>query len=163
MEWESEWQERVDAVTAAFSLLPETDLLRLGLLSRAMVAHKEAMQELVARVDAASHCALCGGACCVRGRYHFSAVDLLVYLATGKPLFTPRFDNGLCPFLGDAACLIPAGYRPFTCITFNCDVIEDQLTRDEVSRFYQMEKELQERYAEIRSLFPPKSMDGPLL
>ena len=161
--WDHEWQEAVGKVTAAFERLPDAVRLELAGDARVMVAHKQAMQQLVAQVDAAAHCAGCGGACCVKGKYHFSAVDLLVYLATGQPLFTPRFDNGLCPFLGEPECLMPPGYRPFNCITFNCDVIEDQLPRDEVARFYRMEQELAARYADIRALFPARSMDGSLL
>ncbi|QXE89526.1 hypothetical protein [Geomonas subterranea] len=161
--WDHEWQEAVHRVTAAFGRLPHPVRLELEEFARGMAAHKEAMQQLVAQVDAAAHCAGCGGACCARGKYHFSAVDLLVYLAAGKPLFAPRFDNGLCPYLGEPECLIPPGYRPFNCITFNCDLIEDQLPREEVSRFYKMEQELAARYAEIRALFPGRSMDGPLL
>ena len=163
MSLEIRWQDGVRQVSAGFSALPEQDARRLRALAQDMLAHKEAMQALVAKVDAASHCAGCGGACCVSGKYHFTAVDLLVYLATGAPLFTPRFENGLCPYLGEARCLIAAGYRPFNCITFNCELIEDQLPRDEVSRFYQMERELRRSYGEIRSLFPGKAMHGSLL
>ena len=163
MGFEKKWQEGLDEVGAAFALLVEPDLQRLRTQARAMVALKEAMQELVATADAASHCAGCGGACCVCGKFHFSAVDLLVYLATGAPLFTPRFDNGLCPYLGEGRCLIPPGYRPFNCITFNCELIEDRLSRDGVARFYEMERELRRSYGEIRSLFPSGMMDGSLL
>lgn len=163
MEWERQWQNGVDAVTEAFSALPQADLLKLRGLALGMLAQKEAMQDLAAKADAATHCASCGGACCVSGKYHFTAVDLLVYLATDGQLFSPRFDNGLCPFLGEPRCLIPTGYRPFNCITFNCDVIEDRLSRDELSRFYLMERELRRSYGEIRSLFPPRMMDGSLL
>ena len=163
LEWERQWQKGSDAVTAAFSALPQADLLKLRALARAMVAQKEAMQELVAKVDASAHCAGCGGACCVSGKYHFTAVDLLVYLATDGELFAPRFDNGRCPYLGEPRCLIPTGYRPFNCITFNCDVIEDRLSRDALSRFYLMERELRLSYGEIRSLFPAGTMDGSLL
>ncbi|MBJ6802104.1 hypothetical protein [Geomonas propionica] len=161
--WNNEWQEAVSRVTAAFERLSVPVRRNLETLATQMAAHKEGMQQLVSGVDAAAHCAGCGGACCVKGKYHFSAVDLLVYLATDKPLFAPRFDNGLCPFLGEPECLIPAGYRPFNCITFNCDLIEDQLAREDVSRFYRMEQELVARYAAIRGLFPARSMDGPLL
>lgn len=161
--WNHEWQERVGGVTASFERLPDAERKTLDQLARGMVAHKEAMQQIVAQVDAAGSCAGCGGTCCVSGRYHFGAADLLVYLSTERPLFTPRFENGLCPFLGDGECLIPAGFRPFNCITFNCDLIEDRLSQEEVSRFYRMERELKQLYAEIRSLFPPRSMDGPLL
>jgi len=163
MSFEKQWQDGVRGVGAVFAALPEPDRERLRCRAKAMVALKEAMQELVAMVDAASHCAGCGGACCVCGKYHFTAVDLLVYLATGAPLFAPRFDNGLCPYLGEARCLIEPGYRPFNCITFNCELIEDQLPPDEVSRFYLMERELRSSYGEIRSLFPAKTMHGPLL
>lgn len=163
VDWDNEWREAVSVVTAAFESLPGATRKTLAELSRGMVAHKEAMQQLVAGVDAAAHCAGCGGACCRKGKYHFSAVDLLVYLAAGLPLFAPRFDNGQCPFLGEPECLIPPGCRPFNCITFNCELIEDQLAPDEVSRFYRMEQELVARYSEIRTLFPARSMDGPLL
>lgn len=163
MEWERQWQKGVDAVSAGFIALPKPELERLRALARAMVELKERMQDVAARVDAAAHCAGCGGACCVSGRYHFTAADLLVYLATAAPLFTPRFDSGLCPYLGEPHCLIPAGYRPFNCITFNCEVIEDRLLPEELSRFYLLERELRQGYREIRSLFPDRSMDGSLL
>jgi hypothetical protein len=163
MQWEREWGKAVSAVDAGFRALPLEKAHRLRELSRAMIALKERMQHLVAQVDAAELCAGCGGACCVCGKYHFTAVDLLVYLSTQEPLFSPRFDNGLCPYLGEPNCLVPAGYRPFNCITFNCELIEDRLARDEVAGFYLMERELRDLYAEIRSLFPGGAMDGPLL
>lgn len=163
MKWEREWGKAVSAVNAGFLALPQEKAHRLRELSRAMVALKERMQHLVAQVDAAELCAGCGGACCVCGKYHFAAVDLLVYLATQELLFAPRFDNGLCPLLGEPNCLVPAGYRPFNCITFNCELIEDRLADSDVSRFYLMERELRELYAEIRSLFPRGAMDGSLL
>jgi hypothetical protein len=163
MIFEKQWQEGVRGVTGAFSILSEPDLERLRKLSLTMVEQKRAMQALASRVDAALHCAGCGGACCVSGKYHFSAVDLLVYLATGEPLFTPDFGNGLCPYLGDPGCLITPEYRPFNCITFNCERIEDLLSEDEVSGFYRMERELRCNYGEIRSIFPGNSMAGALL
>ena len=161
--WDNDWRQAVTRVTSVFAALPATTRETLERLARAMVAHKEALQAIAATADAGNCCAGCGGACCVRGKYHFAAADLLVYLATAKELFAPRFENGLCPYLGEPECLIPAGYRPFNCITFNCDLIEDRLPREEVSRFYRMEGELKEQYAAVRSLFPNRSMDGPLL
>lgn len=163
MEWEREWVKALSAVDAGFRALPQEKARRLHELSLAMVALKERMQHLVEQVEAADLCAGCGGACCVCGKYHFSAVDLLVYRATGEPLFSPRFDNGLCPYLGEPNCLIPPGYRPFNCITFNCELIEDRLAPDDIDSFYRMERDLKGLYAGIRSLFPGAAMDGPLL
>jgi hypothetical protein len=161
--YEELWREGVRRVTAAFALLAEPDRQQVAILCRSLLARKEAMQALVARVDAASHCAGCGGACCVKGKYHFTPVDLLVYLATGRDLFAPLFDNGLCPYLAPEGCLMPPGYRPFNCITFNCERIEDQLPEKEVALFYRWESELRETYRQLRALFPDRSADGPLL
>jgi hypothetical protein len=163
MSFERQWQDGVQRITAAFSLLSEGDLARLRALCALMMEQKGALQALTLRVDPAAHCAGCGGACCVAGKYHFSAVDLLAYLVTGEPLFVPLFGNGLCPYLAETICLMAPAYRPFNCITFNCEVIEDLLSAAEVASFYRLEKELRRSYSEIRRLFPANKMDGALL
>jgi hypothetical protein len=158
-----QWQEGVRRVTAAYRALPQQSLQKLHVLVARLREQKCAMQALVAHVGAATHCAGCGGACCVAGKYHFTRADLLVYLAFAEPLFEPLFANGLCPYLGPSGCLIPAGFRPFNCITFNCELIEDLLSGEELASFYRMERELRQCYVEIRSLFPEQSMYGALL
>jgi len=158
-----QWQEGVRLVTAAYLALPQQSLQKLHVLAAELREHKCAMQALVARVGAAGHCAGCGGECCVAGKYHFTRADLLVYLAFEEPLFEPLFDNGLCPYLGQAGCLIPVAFRPFNCITFNCERIEDLLSEDQLANFYRMERELRRCYGEIRSLFPEQTMYGALL
>jgi hypothetical protein len=163
MDFQKQWQDGVSRVSCVFQALSEPELATLRTLSLVMIEQKEAMQALVAQVDAASHCAGCGGACCVRGKYHFSAADLLVFLSTGAPLFAPLFDNGLCCYLGAQGCLMAPAYRPFNCITFNCELIEDRLPEQDLARFYALERELRRTYAEIRSLFPGGAMDGALL
>ncbi|OGU05775.1 MAG: hypothetical protein A2075_02035 [Geobacteraceae bacterium GWC2_58_44] len=163
MDFDKQWHDGVRRVSAAFSALPEPELERVRRLGSLMMEQKGAMQALVAQVDAASHCAGCGGACCVAGKYHFTAVDLLVHLATGAPLFAPLFHNGLCSYLAEAGCLMAPAYRPFNCITFNCELIEDLLPEHEVARFYRLERELRRSYGEMRALFPGNSMDGALL
>ena len=158
-----QWQQGVLRVTADYLALSQQVLHRLQVLSAELQEKKCAMQALVARVGAAAHCAGCGGECCVAGKYHFTKADLLVYLAAGEPLFEPLFGNGLCPYLGQAGCLIPAAFRPFNCITFNCERIEDLLSEHDLAGFYRMERELRRCYDEIRSLFPEQTMYGALL
>jgi hypothetical protein len=158
-----QWQEGVLRVTAAYQALPQQTLEKLQELAAELREHKSAMQALVARVDASAHCAGCGGECCVAGKYHFTRADLLVYLAFEEPLFEPLFANGLCPYLGQAGCLIPVAFRPFNCITFNCERIEDLLSEIELADFYRMERELRRCYGQLRSLFPEQTMDGALL
>ena len=162
-DFDGQWQEGVRRVTALYRALPQHLKEKLHELAAGLRELRTAMQALVARVGAAAHCACCGGECCVAGKYHFTQADLLVYLDAGEPIFAPLFDNGLCPYLGAAGCLIPAAYRPFNCITFNCERTEDLLSEGELASFYRMERELRERYREIRSLFPDQTMYGALL
>lgn len=143
-------------------LAPEPSA-RLAALVLALKRCKGELQGIVDRVDGASRCAGCGGACCAAGRYHVTGVDLLVYLVERKALFAPRFDHGLCPYLGEAGCLIPAAYRPFNCITFNCELIEDLLDPQALERFYRLERELRGLYREIDALAPGQRLGGALL
>ena len=163
MSFEKQWQDGVRDVSGALELLSRPALQKLRELCSLMLEQKRGLQALSVRVDPAAHCADCGGACCVAGKYHFTSVDLLVYLVTGQPVFAPLFGNGLCPYLGAAGCLMEPSYRPFNCITFNCELIEDLLSAEEVSGFYRLERELRHNYGEIRSLFPANSIDGALL
>ena len=163
MSIENHWLARVQEFVDFFRRLPESDLQKLRALSGELTERKRALQALAARADCAARCAGCGGACCVTGKYHFTPVDLLVHLATAQPLFAPHFGNGLCPYLGESGCQMAPAYRPFNCITFNCELIEDCLSAQEVSSFYQLERELRRNYLEIRALFPGSSLDRALL
>ena len=163
MSLEEQWQDGLRRVRRAYDDLPEVQRGQVRSLCLRMMERKELMFELTAGIDASVHCAACGGACCVRGKYHFTPVDLLAYLTTQKELFTPLFDNGLCAYLSGTSCLMPPAYRPFNCITFNCEIIEDRLQADEVSRFYRLERELRLDYSEIRAIFPDGAIDGALL
>ncbi|GFO68890.1 hypothetical protein GMLC_24690 [Geomonas limicola] len=157
------WQDGVREVERVLEGFPEERLPRLRELADQLKALKSKLQELVSAVEAGSHCAACGGACCVAGKFHVSRVDLLVYLLDRLSLFEPLFGNGLCPYLAPDGCLMPAAYRPFNCITFNCELIEDRLAEADRTAFYQGERELTRCYAEIRSLFPGRSMHGAVL
>ena len=160
---EEQWRQGVCWVTRGYLALPQELRGRLHELSAALREKRYAMQALVAQLGASAHCAGCGGECCVAGKYHFTRADLLVYLDAGETLFAPIFDNGLCPYLGSQGCLIPASFRPFNCITFNCELIEDLLSEQELACFYRMERELRRGYGEIRDLFPEQTMHGALL
>jgi hypothetical protein len=163
MDSKADWQAGVARIGDALTRLGEPELAKLHALARVMMEQKRGMHALSAAVDPLSHCAECGGACCVRGKYHFTAADLLVYLVTREPLFSPQFDNGLCPYLVQERCLMAPEYRPFNCITFNCERIEDLLPPPAVARFYELERELRATYEAIRSLFPDGAANGAVL
>jgi hypothetical protein len=160
---EMKWHDAVGSTSRSFEALCAAKREEVERLCRLIMEQKRGMQGVVAQVDAASHCAGCGGACCVTGKYHFTPVDLLVYLVASQPLFQPLFGNGVCPYLAASGCLMAPEFRPFNCITFNCELIEERLTGEELSEFYRYERELRRNYQQIRSLFPGRSVDGSLL
>ena len=108
-------------------------------------------------------CIACGGRCCEKGKYHFSVIDLLMYLSTGKELFIPSFRESPCPFLGEAGCLMDPAYRPFTCITFHCERLEVLLPSAALERIEHLERGLRELCQKLETLFGGRMMQGLLL
>ena len=129
----------------------------------AIMAGKAAIHDVVAEVDAGTMCASCKGACCRSGKYHFTAVDLLVYLVEGKALFVPRFNQEACPYLGEQGCLMSPVFRPFTCITFNCELVDGLLEPAEKDRLRSLEHELRGHYSTLENLFGIRLRGGLLM
>jgi hypothetical protein len=89
-------------------------------------------------------------------------IDLLVFLAEEKELFSPHFGIDFCPFLGRTGCLMEPEYRPFNCIIFNCDDVELLLSEDRLSAFRNWERELRELNCAVEKLFDNRFMSGLL-
>jgi hypothetical protein len=157
------WRQAVAAVTSEFEALVPSLRERLRQLCESIMAAKSGVHAVTEAVSPATICAACGGACCASGKYHFTAVDLLVYLDSGHPLFEPSFGRGLCPYLGERSCLMEPDYRPFNCLTFNCELVEALLAPNEVERFYAGERELRRLYARVEELFGNRFMHGLLM
>ena len=98
-------------------------------------------------------CRICQGDCCNGGKNHVTVVDLLVYLSDGKEPFTPRFEREICPYLGKHGCLMAPEYRPYNCITFICERVEDGLGPVEKMGLQEKEKELRSLYDNLERLF----------
>jgi hypothetical protein len=54
-------------------------------------------------------------------------------------------------------------YRPFNCVTFNCDLVEDLLGLPALEEFYRVERELRGAYRELEEFFGNRFMQGLLL
>ena len=158
----AKWDLAVAAVAEEFSLLPAVRTSLVAEMAGEVKACKAEMHAVIARPGAGSVCAACGGECCRTGKYHFTVVDLLVYLSEGKALFLPRFEQALCPFLGDNGCLMTPPYRPFTCVTFNCDRVEALLGLSEKARLTCLEQEIRRCYGRFEELFRNRFMGGLL-
>jgi hypothetical protein len=137
------WRRGVALLTREFSLLSAERREELGQLLADVGNIKEELCHLSDAAQGAAICAACGGACCRAGRYHVTLLDLLAFLAAGETTVEPEFAPGACPFLGCEGCrIVPRRRRPFTCVIFICDLIDERLGADETSRFSQREHDL---------------------
>jgi hypothetical protein len=157
------WDCATAAITAEFSRLPAGMRATVATAAAAIKACKAELQAVVSAVDAGTVCSSCGGACCMSGKYHFTAVDQLVYLVDDRELFEPGFGQGRCPYLGSRGCLMTPDYRPLTCIIFNCDLVEGLLDPTSKELLRTLEKELRGHYASLERLFGRRLMGGVLM
>ena len=118
------WAQRVAEVAAAYRALPPDVRSDLAPLAREVRRLKADLQRIADGVSAGEICVRCGGECCRSGRYHVTVADIVVYLDAGVTPPAPPFNAGFCPYLSVDGCVFPPEYRPFNCITFNCDRIE---------------------------------------
>jgi hypothetical protein len=126
------------------------------------MAVKAQMSDVFDDLNGLDICRLCLGECCRTGSYHFTAVDLLGYLTTGRDLFSPGFDKSTCPYLGDNGCIMEPAYRPYNCVTFVCDKIDAGMDSALRSRFAELSSELVELYRKLEALFANRFVYGIL-
>ncbi len=157
------WLAAVSAASEEYRQLPPHLSIRVGELVAEIYLLKESFQRIAAKVDADGACARCGGLCCRHGKHHFSAVDLLAYLATGRELFTPDFAHQICPYLSFRGCLMEPGLRPFNCIIFLCDQLEGQLCEEARGELLTLEQELRRLYLCLELLLGNRFANGLLI
>lgn len=156
------WQYGVETVLREVDELPSSLRTRLTELLVQIMRCKKTLFAVATEVDAADICQACGGACCSRGRYHFSAIDLLAYCITNTPLFTPDFTTGSCPFLLGNKCAMTPQYRPFTCITFHCEPMDELFSTDQRDQMRRLEANLTYMYDSLESLLATRLRGGLL-
>jgi hypothetical protein len=156
------WRTGTAALAREYEALQPPFRDRVAVLAAQVRVAKQAIHDCVTAVNADAVCANCRGECCARGKNHVTVIDLLIYLVEGKELFTPRFDHNLCPCLGETGCLMPAPFRPFNCIIFNCDRVEGLMEPLEKERLYEAERRLRGLYGEFEKLFGKRFMAGLL-
>jgi hypothetical protein len=136
------WDLGVCAVRKEYAGLSPADRSHVKVCVGQIRSLKNELQLIAEGADAGAVCALCSGECCRGGKGHVRAVDLIAYLSDGREIFTPCFEKAICPYLGDGGCLMEPGYRPFNCITFICERVEDLLGAPEKERYYELERRL---------------------
>ena len=157
------WNLAVAAMAEEYERLSVTQRTAVAEVTEAVKTCKKALHLVIEAVAAADVCASCGGACCRTGKYHFTVVDLLVYLSDGRELFTPRFDQDACPYLGERSCLMEPASRPYNCVTFNCEGVEQLLEPRAKERLVRLEQELRAYYSRLEELCGNRFMGGLLM
>ena len=106
-------------------------------------------------------CAHCPEHCCGQGKNHPGLANLLFYLLAGEEL--PADFAAPCPQLGPAGCLFPPARRPFNCITFNCERVEERLTAAQRQRLLTLETALRALYESFARRYAGAGSQGLLI
>jgi hypothetical protein len=106
---------------------------------------KKNLVEQATAAGSSQICRECGGECCRFGRYHVSVLDILAYLKNNTELPVPDFSTTpACPYSDDSGCIMQSGYRPMTCVVFNCQQVENRLTTNQLETFRTCEQALRD-------------------
>jgi hypothetical protein len=139
------WANAVATIGEMYAHLPPETRAELDSLINRIMRLKESLAEQTLSAGSAAICRSCGGQCCLNGKYHFSALDLLAYRKTGIEPVEPNFgSNPACPYSDKSGCLMQPGFRPMACVVFNCELIEERMEPNELRKFYENERTLRE-------------------
>lgn len=106
-------------------------------------------------------CQRCLGSCCELGHNHMTLANLLAALLDDN-LPQANFEQ-TCPFLGKQGCTLEVSCRPYNCVTFICDAVEEALTTEERELFYTLEQQLRSVYLAFDKRYIGSSLQGLLI
>lgn len=155
------WQQITVSVQKELSCLSETERCWIEQHLANINELQHQLHQLFERADGPNHCLSCLGSCCERGNNHMTLANVLNCLLNYN---LPNADfSRTCPFLGDSGCTLRIETRPFNCVTFICDIIEDTLTTPDQERFYLLERQLREQYTAFDQRYIGSSLQGLLI
>jgi len=156
------WDDIVRQVGREYQALPATERTWISLALVRIATLQVELDGLFCGASGEGLCADCAGACCAKGHNHATLTTLLMFL--DRDVAPPAADfTRTCPWLGEQGCVLAADSRPYNCITFVCDKIEQRLTAAELHRFYQLDRELRACYQAFADRYPGAGMTGLLL
>jgi hypothetical protein len=137
------WDQALTAAISSYDGFPPAIVEELNNLIETIFRLKEQLVELATTAGSTLVCRECQGECCRYGKFHVSVLDILIYLKIGTTPVTPDFStHPACPYSDSTGCTMPPGYRPMTCVVFNCPLVEEKMTPENLDTFKKIEQTL---------------------
>lgn len=156
------WQAIVERIRQEYHALPQSEKEWIATRLQELERVQSGLDSLFGKADGALACSACQGACCAKGHNHMVLPNLLAYLQ--QDTLPPTADFSLtCPWLGPQGCVHEVGHRPYNCITFLCDKLEERLESAEGEEFYRLDRELRQLYRSFTERYVGGGMVGLLL
>jgi hypothetical protein len=156
------WRHCLASVEEEYRALDSLERAWIAERLQGIAALQVQLDELFVAGGGPQTCRRCLGACCDRGKNHFTLANLLAFVSAGQQPPNPDFQRP-CPFLGDQGCLLEASRRPFNCVTFICDQVLQPLGDEGNRRFLRLEQELRALYLAFDERYAGSSLRGLLI
>ncbi len=154
-----DWSVLLQRIKDELESLSESDREWIKARLAVIEATQIALDELFCKAGGAESCAGCDGTCCGCGQHHITLTNLLAYLLEGEDPPAPDFSR-TCPYLGEMGCRLPVARRPYNCITFFCEILDDRLDPAERKRLRTLDHQLRSQYLIVAERYPVATLRG---
>ena len=155
------WQTIVLSVRKEILSLDEEERLWIEQQLHLIETLQIQIHDLFLSAEGQQACTRCQGSCCELGKNHMTLANLLGAIMQDK--LPPAHFSRTCPFLGDEGCTLDVSIRPYNCITFLCEDVEQALSLEEKNRFYHLEHDLRSLYLAFDRRYLGSSLQGLLI
>ncbi len=156
------WESGLAGLRSDWTNLAEDEKIWIVTRLDAIERLQQGLHRLFAEGNGEGHCRRCEGLCCGHGKHHVTLVNLLFFIARDNDPPSPDF-SATCPMLAADGCRLSPGVRPFNCVTFACDPVEEDMGSDARAAFYDAERTLRHLYDEFARRYAGAGMRGFLL
>jgi hypothetical protein len=156
------WESGLAALRSDWACLADEEKSWIVTRLDAVERLQQGLHRLFVEGEGEEHCRKCGGLCCGHGKHHVTLVNLLFFISRNSDPPSPDF-SATCPMLAAEGCRLSPGTRPFNCVTFACDSIEENMSSDVRAAFYAAERSLRSLYDEFAQRYAGAGMRGFLL
>jgi hypothetical protein len=154
-----DWPALLQRIKTEVAELSDVESAWLRARLAVIAVTQSSLDELFRASGGIEACAGCDGACCGCGRHHITLTNLLAYLLEDEDPPPPDF-NRTCPYLGEMGCCLPVTRRPYNCITFFCETLEDRLAAGDRELLRTLDCQLRSEYQRVADRYPAASLRG---